>query len=323
MTRVLVPDGLDKGALWHRGSPNNEAKLLDAGFGWADLSHRAIVSISGNDRLSWLNNLTTQELKNFKPDYWVSALILDAHGHINHQLFLFDDGQETWIHTEGSLAEDLIAFLEKMKFMLQVEVNDRRNTHILLRAPKNPTYAEKLMPDKKLYENTSESHWELIGGPFQIILKQQFEDTTAAWGVENEVGMWALDADRIAKGRVRILLETDHKTIPNELNLLNNAVALNKGCYPGQETVAKVNNLGKPPRKLVFIHLDGSDNELPNHGDAIEFEDKTYGFVTSAARHYELGPIALGLVKRSFSENFPAPTFNIGNTAGRIEPWKQ
>ena len=74
---------------------------------------------------------------------------------------------------------------------------------------------------------------------------------------------------------------------------------MNKGCYRGQETVAKVFNLGQPPRKLVLLHLDGSMVAMPEHGTKVLHGDKEVGFIGSMARHYELGPIALAVIKRN------------------------
>ena len=83
---------------------------------------------------------------------------------------------------------------------------------------------------------------------------------------------------------------------------------LQKGCYRGQETVARVHNLGRPPRRLVFLHLDGSEVRLPAHGAPVRLaadgeDGRAVGFVTSSARHWELGPIALALVKRNTPED--------------------
>ena len=117
--------------------------------------------------------------------------------------------------------------------------------------------------------------------------------------VEHPAGLWAHEALRVAAGRPRLGFETDHRTIPHEVGWLATAVHLDKGCYRGQETVARVHNLGRPPRRLVQLHLDGSDSALPAHGDPVEVDGRAVGFVTTAARHYELGPIALALVKRS------------------------
>jgi tRNA-modifying protein YgfZ len=112
-------------------------------------------------------------------------------------------------------------------------------------------------------------------------------------------GMWAFEALRIARGEPRLGLDTDSRTIPNEVGWIGTAVHLNKGCYRGQETVARIHNLGRPPRRLVRLHLDGSVDVLPGSGAAVELAGRQVGFVGSAARHYELGPIALALVKRN------------------------
>jgi folate-binding protein YgfZ len=131
-----------------------------------------------------------------------------------------------------------------------------------------------------------------MGGPFAIINKSETKPTG------EQVGIWALEAQRVAAGRARIGMETDHKAIPNELGFLNNAVHLKKGCYPGQETVAKVNNLGQPPRRLTLLHLDGLNVDLPKSGDKVFDGEKEVGFIGTVVRHYELGPIALALINR-------------------------
>ena len=279
MSAVLVESGPDLGAIWHFGEPNKEQKLLIAGNGWADLSHRGVISVSGEDRLSWLHSLTTQNVENLTPGLWVSALILDAQGHIVHQIYLVDDGSVTWIHTEAEKTASLLEFLNKMRFMLRVEVLDRTNEYSVLRAPGAP---------------------DAIGGPYALVAKEELEETIAAFNqVHTQVGMWALEAERVAAGRARLLFEIDHKAIPNELGFLNNAVHMKKGCYPGQETVAKVFNLGQPPRRLTLLHLDGSAVDLPSNGDVVMWGEKEVGFIGSVARHYELGPIALAVIKRN------------------------
>ena len=283
MTAVLVETGPDMGAVWHIGQPNHEQRALAAGSGWADLSHRGVVSVSGIDRLTWLHALTTQHLEKLPVAQWRSALILDANGHIEHQFFLVDDGTTTWLHLEKEKVEELVDYLEKMKFMLRVDVKDRSEEYAVLRAPGTP---------------------DEIGGPYALVSRDEVHDVTQAFDQSNtQVGMWALEAERIAAGRARLLFETDHKSIPNELGFLNNAVHMNKGCYRGQETVAKVYNLGKPPRRLVRLHLDGSMVELPSHGSKVLLGEKEVGFIGSVSRHYELGPIALAVIKRNVPED--------------------
>jgi len=279
MSAVLVESGPDKGAIWHFGEPNQEQKALVAGKAWADLSHRAIISISGKDRLSWLHALTTQHVEKLEPGKWVEALILDVQGHVIDQLFLVDDGTSTWLHTEKSRTNEILDYLNTMKFMLEVDVKDQSNDYAALRAPGKS---------------------DLRGGPYALVPRGELKDTTDALGkAHTQVGMWALEAERVAQGRARLLFETDHKSIPNELGFINKAVHMNKGCYRGQETVAKVFNLGQPPRKLVTLHLDGSMVAMPEHGAKVFLEDKEVGFIGTVARHYELGPIALAVVKRN------------------------
>jgi hypothetical protein len=279
MSAVLVESGPDKGAIWHFGETNKEQKELAAGNGWADLSHRAVISISGKDRLTWLHALTTQHLEKLPAGLWVDALILDSQGHIVEQLFLVDDGEITWIHTESQRAAPLFEYLEKMKFMLEVEVKDQSKNYAVLRAAGT---ADK------------------IGGPYSLVPRSELEETKAAFNKSHiQVGIWALEALRVAQGRARLLFEVDHKSIPNELGFINNAVHIQKGCYRGQETVAKVFNLGQPPRKLVSLHLDGSMVAMPENGAKLFHNEKEVGYIGTVARHYELGPIALAVIKRN------------------------
>jgi len=279
MSAVLVESGPDKGAIWHFGEPNKEQKELVSGNGWADLSHRAVISISGKDRLTWLHALTTQHLEKLTPGDWQEALILDTQGHIVEQLFLVDDGSTTWIHTEAQRFEPLIEYLDNMKFMLEVEVRNQSNNYSVLRAAGRP---------------------DDVGGPYALVPKADLAETITAFNkAHTQVGIWAVEALRVAQGRARLLFEVDHKSIPNELGFLNKAVHMQKGCYRGQETVAKVFNLGQPPRKLALLHLDGSMVELPEHGTKITLDDKEIGYIGTVARHFELGPIALGVIKRN------------------------
>jgi folate-binding protein YgfZ len=279
MSAVLVESGPDKGAIWHFGEPNNEQKALAKGNGWADLSHRGVISITGKDRLTWLHALTTQHLEKLQVATWLDALILDVQGHVIDQLFLVDDGKITWIHLEKERVSPVIEYLNKMKFILAVEVKDESDDYAVLRAP---------------------GMADAIGGPYALVPRIELKETTAAFNKSYiQVGIWAIEAERVAAGRARLLFETDHKSIPNELGFLNKSVHMNKGCYRGQETVAKVFNLGQPPRRLVLLHLDGSMVAMPEHGAKVFLDDKEVGFIGTLARHYELGPIALAVVRRN------------------------
>ena len=279
MTAVLVEEGPDKGAIWHFGEPAKEQRALEEGKAWADLSHLAVVAVSGDDRLKWLHDLTTQHLLEFGAGEWTSALILDAQGHVEYQFNLVDDGATTWLVLDPHFTEGLITYLIKMRFMLRVEVRDATSEYAVMRAPGAVTN---------------------IGGPFALVPRAELGDMKAAFNsTATEVGTWVLDAERVAAGRPRHGIDTDGKAIPNELGVLNGAVHMNKGCYRGQETVAKVYNLGKPPRRLVMLHLDGHAVVMPPTGTPVMNGDVQVGFLGTVARHHELGPIALALIKRN------------------------
>ena len=279
MSAVLVEDGPDKGAVWHFGEPVKEQRALEAGTAWADLSHLNIVAVTGEDRLKWLHDLTTQFVSDLQPGVWMPSLILDAQGHVEFQFNLVDDGTTTYLVLDPGYVEKLVEYLTKMKFMLRVDVRDASSEFVVLRAP---------------------GVADAIGGPFALVPRDEVDQMKETFGgVATQVGTWALDAERVAKGRPRIGFETDHKSIPNELGVLNTAVHMKKGCYRGQETVAKIYNLGNPPRRLVMLHLDGSDVGFPAAGTKVENDGVVVGFVGTVARHHELGTIALAIVKRN------------------------
>ena len=279
MSAVLVEDGPDKGAIWHFGEPVKEQRAIEAGTAWADLSHLSVIAVSGEDRLKWLHDLTTQFLTDLEAGMWKPAMILDPQGHVEYQFNLVDDGTTTFLVLDQSYADTLVAYLTKMRFMLKVDVRDATSEFAVLRAPGAATD---------------------IGGPFALVPRGEVAQMAQAFNaVATQVGTWALDAERVAAGRARIGFETDHKTIPNEIGVLNGAVHMNKGCYRGQETVAKIFNLGNPPRRLTMLHLDGSDVGFPATGTKIENDGVVVGFIGTVARHHELGTIALAIVKRN------------------------
>jgi folate-binding protein YgfZ len=279
MTAVRVEEGPDRGAIWHFGQPAQEQRALAEGKAWADLSHLSIIAVTGEDRIKWLHDLTTQHLLNISAGQWLPAMVLDPNGHVEYQFNLVDDGTTTFLVVDPDYLEGLLNYLLKMRFMLRVDARDASEEFSVLRAPGQATD---------------------IGGPYALVPRAELDAMKQVFN-ENarEVGTWALDAERVAAGRPRHGLDTDHKAIPNELGVLNKDVHMNKGCYRGQETVAKIFNLGAPPRRLVMLHLDGSAVVFPAPGTPVESNGVQVGFLGTVARHHELGPIALALVKRS------------------------
>jgi hypothetical protein len=301
-TPGAVPaDGPDTGVAAHYGDPFAEQRALSGALGLVDRSHRGVIRIGGPDRLSWMHSLTTQALENLAPGAAAEALILSPNGHVEHHLTLTDDGAHLWAHTEPGTAGALLEFLESMRFMLRVEPADVTGEFavVTLMGP---------AADPGMADGAAAS-LALAYGIDLVLPRERLPSVAADLQARGAVlaGMWAFEALRIAARRPRLGLDTDQRTIPHEVGWIDGAVHLGKGCYRGQETVARVHNLGHPPRRLVFLHLDGSEDRLPGHGDPVSLDGEggggagggIVGLVGSAARHYELGPIALALVKRT------------------------
>lgn len=289
---AVPAEGRDEGVAAHYGDLFREQRALADGSGFVDLSHRGVITVSGPDRLSWLHLLLTQHLSELPAGEATEALILSAHGHIEHALYLVDDGETVWAHIEPGTQEALLTYLESMKFFYQVEVADRTDEFAVVHLPAG-SIAEA--PEGVVVRETAQ-------GRDLFLPRAALESYAAANGPA--AGVLAYEALRVEAHRPRLGFETDHRTIPHEVGLIGSAVHLQKGCYRGQETVARVHNLGKPPRRLVFLHLDGSEVHLPGHGTPVRLaadgeEGRQLGFITTSARHHELGPIALALVKRN------------------------
>ncbi|KOV09421.1 glycine cleavage T C-terminal barrel domain-containing protein [Streptomyces virginiae] len=306
---AVPAEGRDEGVAAHYGELYGEQRSLADGRGFVDLSHRGVVCVTGPERLSWLHLLITQHVTELPAGQATEALILSANGHIEHALYLVDDGETTWVHVEPGTQGELIAYLESMKFFYRVEVADRTDEFAVVHLPAGSIaeIAKELVVRETAY------------GRDVFLPRAELEAFAAAHGPA--AGLLAYEALRVEGHRPRVGLETDHRTIPHELGWIGTAVHLQKGCYRGQETVARVHNLGKPPRRLVFLHLDGSEVVLPAHGAPVRLaadgeEGRQLGFVTTAVRHHELGPIALALVKRNVPVDAP---LLVGGTAAAQE----
>ncbi|GAB3442368.1 folate-binding protein YgfZ [Phycicoccus ginsengisoli] len=300
-------DGPDAGVAAHYGDPMREQRLLSEGLAVVDLSHRGVVTVTGPDRLSWLHSITSQQLTGLDPHESREALVLSPKGHIEHDLHLVDDGTTTWLTTEPGTQAALVAWLDSMRFMLRVEVADVTAGWAVVGEPS----AAESQPGEHLAwrdpwpgpVGDTAAYGLLEGHPAEgrrwrevLVPRDGLGDAVAD---RDLAGTWASEALRVAAWRPRLGFETDHRTIAHEVDLLRTAVHLHKGCYRGQETIARVHNLGRPPRRLVFLHLDGSGHTLPERGAPVTAGERQVGFLTSVARHHEDGPIALALVKRN------------------------
>ncbi len=328
---AVAADTPDESVAAHYGDPYAEQRALASGAALVDRSNREVVRISGPDRLSWLNSLSSQKLDVLAPGTPSQTLLLDPQGRVEHHLTLVDDGEAVWAHVEPGAAAELVAFLEKMRFMLRVEVADLTSDYAVISVAAPAGDLAEASTDTSATASRAEGapipepaeDIVVIGGDL-LVPRERLAGLAGELGLRL-AGLWAYEALRIEAHVPRLGFDTDHKTIPHEVGWIGGAVHLTKGCYRGQETVARVHNLGHPPRRLVFLHLDGSVDTLPPHGSAVTLgvdasataepaseagagsesavegaaQPGQVGFVGSSARHYELGPIALAVVKRT------------------------
>jgi folate-binding protein YgfZ len=318
----------DQGVPAHYGNPVAEQRALVNGA-IVDLSHRGVIAVSGADRLSWLNSLTSQSLSQLAAGVSSEALLLGVSGRVEFDMRVVDDGETAWLLVDADELSGLLAWLDRMRFTLRVEVADRSGDFATVGSLGE---SNDVLDGAAARSNDVALIWrdpwaEVSVGGHQYAVTEQHPGADWHWretliprdelsaladkaraGEVAVAGLLAAEALRIAAWRPRLVTEGDDKTIPHELDWIRSAVHLAKGCYRGQETVAKVHNLGHPPRRLVFLHLDGTDNVLPAPGDEVIVpravdaeqgaEEDVVGHVTSSAIHYELGPVALAVVRR-------------------------
>ena len=303
-------DDVDTGVAWHYGDPLGEQRRLLAGVGAVDLSHRGVFSVSGPDRLTWLDSLTSQLLLGVESGQSAYNLLLDPHGRVESEMHIAALDAELLISVEPGNVASVVAFLDRMRFMLRVEVRDVssewacywepvRDAHHAFPSVLTPAvYAGLPLGDVGAdVSRYLQAERDTFVGREVFVPKSELSNFVASQ--EALAGTWAWNALRVAAGVPRYGVETDAKTIPHEVGWLGTAVHMRKGCYRGQETVARTFNMGKPPRRLVLLHLDGSQDNLPAHGTAIELDGRQIGFLGMAVQHHELGPIASALVKRN------------------------
>lgn len=306
---AVAADGPDAGVALHYGDPIREQRALARGAGWVDRGNRGVIAVPGADRLSWLHSITSQHLSALTDGTGTEGLVLSPHGHVEHHFVLAELGGTTWLDTEPGAAPGLLAYLNSMRFLLRVEPRDA-TAELAVLTVAGPS-ADVVLAQAGL--PVPGARWAVLplDGGFARRTRAQEVDllvpraalaevaSTLTDAGATPVGTWAYEAMRVEAGRPRAGFETDHRTIPHEIGWIGTAVHLDKGCYRGQETVARVQNLGKPPRRLVLLHLSGERDELPAPGTPLLLDGRTVGFLGTAAHHHELGPIALAVIKRT------------------------
>lgn len=306
-----APDtGPDAGAVWHYGDPLGEQRSAADAAVLVDRSQRAVITVTGSERNSWLHNISTQHVADLAEGTVTDNLSLDGQGRVEDHWIQTELDGVTYLDTESWRGEPLTAYLRKMVFWSDVVVESADLAVLSLLGPRlvDPPVLEVLGVISLPAEMTAVTlpgggFLRRMGGPDMELDLVVPRDQVAAWrdrltaaGVR-PAGVWAYEAHRVGALRPRLGVDTDERTIPHEVGWIGSAVHLDKGCYRGQETVARVHNLGKPPRMLVLVHLDGS-GERPATGDPVLAGGRTVGRLGTVVDHVDEGPIALALVKR-------------------------
>lgn len=331
---TIDPTSPDVGVAAHYGDPMREQRVLATEAGIVDRSHRGVLAVPGEDRLTWLHSLTTQHLLDLRPGEGTELLVLSPHGHVEHHAMVTEDGDTTWLDVEPGTAEGLLGFLGSMRFMMRVEPVEVTADWALLSvvgpaappvaaalgagsltdldavAPPGPKFATGSVPVRPTMRYHGSplpgGGWARRGplGVDLLVPRAAVPDVLDRAGVPR-AGVWAYEAIRVAAGIPRFGFETDHRTLPAELGWERAAVHLDKGCYRGQETVARVHHLGRPPRRLVLLHLDGVSTDHPpaRHTPVTTEDGRAVGFIGTALRHFELGMIGLAVIKRSVPDD--------------------
>jgi folate-binding protein YgfZ len=317
---VNAPDGSpDPGVPWHFGDPFAEQRTAARAVAVVDRSHREVLTVTGADRLSWLHLVISQHVTELADGTGTEALVLDSLGRVDAHMVLAHAGETVWLDTEpGAVAtsargesQTLLEYLDAMRFWSKVEVADVTGDRAVLSlvGPEVPALLAGLdlsTQDTPYAVRDGEAlvrrmPWPGVAAADLLVpradLPAWWARVTAAGA--RPMGSWGYEALRVESLRARLGVDTDERTIPHEVGWVGVAAHVAKGCYRGQETVAKVHNIGRPPRTMLLLHLDGSADALPRTGDPVSLGERTVGRVGTVAEHHELGPVALALIKRS------------------------
>ena len=330
----------DAGTVWHYGDPLGEQRWAEHDAVVVDRSHRAVITLAGADRRSWLHSISTQHVAELPDGACTENLSLDGQGRVEDHWQQTELDGITYLDTEPWRGEPLLTYLKKMVFWSDVQPAAADLAVLSLIGPKlaSPDVLAALGLDRLPHEGTAVALEPAGAGfvrrmpttPGQVELDllvprsdaEQWLHRLAGAGV-HRAGIWTYEALRVAARRPRLGVDTDERTIPHEVDWIGSpgkgAVHLDKGCYRGQETVARVHNLGRPPRMLVLVHLDGS-GERPATDDPLLADGRTVGRLGTVVDHVDLGPIALALVKRGIPADTALITGGEHPTAAGIDP---
>ncbi|WP_038606608.1 CAF17-like 4Fe-4S cluster assembly/insertion protein YgfZ [Corynebacterium atypicum] len=306
------------GVAWHYGDPFGEQRAIGSGGVWIDRSQRRVLKVSGPDAAEYLNNLLSQQLIDAADGFTAEALDLDAQGHVAHHAFVSVTGSEFYLDLPAGPAASLKSYLEKMVFWAQVTIEEPPLGVVTVLGGSLPTGLDAATLSRRV-DWLGPERWDVLVDRGQVA---RVAEQLSAAGLR-PAGLMAFTAERIKALEPEQEADLDHKSIAHEVahwigrgDRLG-AVHLHKGCYRGQETVSRVENVGRSPRLMVLLQLDGSDPQLPAPGTPLQLGGRAVGRLGSVAHDCDDGPIALGIVKRSALNR---GQLTAGSTACLVDP---
>lgn len=310
------------------GDLESEYAAIRKGAGLLDSPHRGTLVVTGNDRRDFLNRLLTQELKDLAPGMARCSFLLNRKGRIEADLLLVELGDRVLIDLDVHRVAPTIETLEGFVFTEDVSVTDAtsRFHHVAVFGP-HAVETVGAAAGSAFSLDAHEARTIPIAGTDVVVARR---DLTGAPGLElivaregiepvwdtllaadgtiggnsrriRPVGWLAVNTARIEAGTPLFLIDFGPHNLPHETGLLRQRVSFTKGCYPGQEIVARTENLGRPKQVLVGLRPDG--DRLPVAGAEVRdgASDAAVGVVTSSTISPMLGasPIAYAMVKAS------------------------
>ncbi|HEX3511082.1 MAG TPA: folate-binding protein [Solirubrobacteraceae bacterium] len=310
-----------------------EHRVLTEACGLLDRSERGKLALTGAGAVEFLNGQVTNELAGLRPGEGVYAAFLTHKGKMLGDLRVLASGDdpgdaptELLLDTERVALQPLFDMIRRFKVGYDVELH-KRTLECSLISLIGPGAASVAGTEGLAGEEHAHGRVEVGGVPVRAVRTDVgvdlLLDATARDEVVSElvergaavVGEEAAECLRIERGRPRYGAELDDSVIPQEAGLNERAVSFTKGCYVGQETVARLHYKGKPNRHLRGLLL----SEPADPGAELTFEGRPVGRLGSAAVSPQLGPIALSIVRREAEPGSVVDAGRDGATAEVVE----
>ena len=287
-------------------------QALSEGAGLVDFSDRSLVELRGDDRATFLHNFCTADIRKLAPGAGCEAFVLNAQGKILGHVLVFSEPDALVLETVPAEAAKLMAHLDRYLIRERVTIGDRgqERAEWLLAGPKASEVLARALPVQPAANHLASVSATIGGrdvwirrtelaGPDSLLIeaaRATFADIGAA--LEEAGAVVATREDwnvrRIEVGWPSYGLDISDKNLPQELDRDQYAISFIKGCYLGQETVARIDALGHVNQTLVGVRFAGT--EVPAAGSEITSGDRVVGHVTSACFSPRLAaPLALSI----------------------------